>query len=146
MFGPLQIVGFLFRNFIAFTVTVETYYATEFANMIMMLVQQKGSKLQGTVMEKSHKGSVAQPVTQVGKVEMQPIIGRFQPMGRVDAPSDARWVYPNPMELPQLVDPNDELQMIIDPKSKYAENARAAAGRQIDREIINGALGNNQTS
>lgn len=127
------------------SVQVPTYYAQEFANIIKLLLQQKGSRLRGCVMEKNHYGQQASPVDQVGAVEMQPVVGRFAPMGRVDAPADRRWVFPNPMDLPQLVDRFDELQMIIDPKSAYVENALAAAGRQIDRQIISAFFGTSYT-
>ena len=127
------------------SVQTPTYYAQEFANTIKLLLQQTQSKLRGTVQEKTHYGQQASPVDQVGAVEMQPVVGRFAPMGRVDAPADRRWVFPNPFDLPQLLDPNDTLQMIIDPKGAYVQNALAAANRQIDRFIINGMLGTNFT-
>lgn len=121
------------------------YYAQEYANTIMLLLQQKGSRLRSSVTEKEHTGQQASPVDQVGSVEMQPVVGRFAPMGRVDAPADRRWVFPNAKDLPQLLDVFDELKMIVDPKSKYVENALAAAGRQVDREIIAGMLNTNYT-
>lgn len=127
------------------SVQTPTYYAQEFSTIIKLLLQQKGSRLRGSVMEKEHRGQQASPVDQVGAVEMQPVVGRFTPMGRVDAPAARRWVFPSPFSLPQLVDSFDLLQMIIDPKSSYVENALAAAGRQIDRTIINAFLGTNYT-
>ena len=122
-----------------------TYYAQEFATIIMLLLQQKGSRLRGTVTSKEQFGSQASPVDQVGPVEMQPVIGRFAPMGRIDPPANRRWVQPNPFDLPQLVDRFDLMKMVIDPKSAYVQTAVAAAGRQIDRTIINGYFGSNAT-
>jgi hypothetical protein len=127
------------------SVQTPTYYSQEFASSLRLLLQQTQSKLRGTVMEKGHTGQQASPVDQVGAVEMQPVVGRFGPMPRTDAPADRRWVFPNPFDLNQLLDPNDMLQMIVDPKGPYLQNALAAANRQIDRFIINGLLGTNLT-
>jgi hypothetical protein len=134
------LLRYLMSQMACFTVQVPTYYAQEFATIIKLLLQQMGSRLRGTTMEKEHVGQQASPVDQVGAVEMQSVVGRFNPMGRVDAPANRRWVFPNPFDLPQLLDRFDELQMIIDPKGAYVKNALMAAGRQIDRNII-AALG-----
>lgn len=142
----------LFLNFLVrmlsmclgnFAVQTPVYYAQEFANIIKLLLQQKGSRLRGSTMEGTHFGQQASAVDQVGAVEMQPVVGRFAPMGRVDAPAARRWVFPNPMDLPQLVDKFDKMQMVIDPTSTYVANALAAAGRQIDRQIITALFGTN---
>jgi hypothetical protein len=76
---------------------------------------------------------------------MLPVSGRFQPMGRVDAAFDRRWIFPNSFDLPQLLDSYDKLQMLIDPTSSYVQNAVYAAGRQLDRLIISAINGTNYT-
>jgi hypothetical protein len=72
----------------------------------------------------------------VGKVEMQEVTQRFAPMGRVDAATERRWVFPTDYDLPQMIDTFDKLRLITDPESKYVENAVYAAGRKIDTKII----------
>lgn len=126
-------------------VQIGTYRSRQFANTLMMLLQQQGSRLRGKVTEKGYTGKMASPVDQVGAVEMQPVTGRFTPMGRVDAPADRRWVSPSFFDLPQLVAETDTVEMILDPKGKYMENALAAAGRQVDRTILAAALATNYT-
>jgi hypothetical protein len=123
------------------SVNIDTWRVQQYASNIKMLLQQKGSRLRGKVMEGTHKGKQASPVDQVGAVEMQPVTTRFQPMGRVDAATARRWVQPLSFELPQLVDDFDLLKLISDPKSIYVENAVAAAGRQIDNIIIDAFFG-----
>lgn len=113
-----------------------SHYVTQFASNIQLLLQQNGSLLRPLVMTGSHKGKQASPVDQIGAVNAQRKNGRFQPMGRVDAPVDRRWVFPVDYDLPQLVDHQDELRMVLDPKSALVQNAQMAMGRAIDDEII----------
>jgi hypothetical protein len=115
---------------------VVTWYAQEYAKVINLLVQQRQSRLRKAVTEQRYEGVGGQPVDQIGLISMQPVTSRFQPMGRVDAPTNARWVYPGDYDLPQLLDSFDKLRLIVDPKGKMVEAAIAAAQRQIDDTII----------
>lgn len=112
------------------------HYVLQFATNIQLLLQQKGSKLRQYVMSGSHVGKQASPVDQIGAVNMQPVVSRFAPMGRVDAAVDRRWVYPSDFDLPQLIDSFDKLRLLTDPQSSYVQNAVYAAGRQMDDLII----------
>jgi len=128
------------------SVNIPTHYGRQYADTLMLLLQQKGSRLRGCVMEKSdYKGEQASPVDQEGPVEMQSVDSRFEAMGRVDSDSDRRWLFPKSYDLPQMVDHFDELKVLLDPKSQKVQNAVNAAGRQIDRRIIAGMLGTNYT-
>lgn len=124
---------------------VTTWYVQEYAKTIEELVQQRQSRLRRAVTEQRYEGKAGSPVEQVGLVSMQPVSSRFQPMGRVDAPTDRRWVYPNDFDLPQLLDSFDDLRLLIDPKSKLVENAHFAANRQIDDSIISAMFGTSKT-
>lgn len=119
------------------SVNIPTHFVQQYSTNINLLLQQKGSKLRNAVMTGSHVGKQASPVDQIGKVEMQPVTSRFAAMGRVDAPTDRRWVFPNDFDLPQLIDDFDKLRLITDPESAYVMNAVMAAGRQHDKLIIN---------
>lgn len=118
------------------SVNLPSHYVQQFATNIQLLLQQKGSILRPYVMTGSHVGKQASPVDQVGAVAMQPVNGRFQPMGRVDATVDRRWVFPSDFDLPQMIDSFDKLRLITDPQSVYVQNAVFAAGRQMDDLII----------
>lgn len=113
-----------------------THFVQQYTTNVQLLLQQRGSKLRPFVSEGSHSGKQAVPVDQIGKIEMQPVTNRFSPMGRVDAPTDRRWVTPADRDLPQMIDSFDKLRLITDPKSKYVENAAMAVGREYDRFII----------
>jgi hypothetical protein len=101
------------------SVNLPTHFVQQYSTNIALLLQQKGSKLRNTVMTGNHVGKQASPVDQIGKVEMQVVASRFAPMGRVDAPTDRRWVFPSDFDLPQLIDDFDKLRLITDPSSAY---------------------------
>lgn len=117
------------------SVNLPTHYVQQYSTNIQLLLQQKGSKLRNAVTTGSYVGKQASPVDQFGAVEMQPVTGRFNPMSRVDAAADRRWVFPSDFDLPQLIDEFDKLRLITDPSSAYVTNAVMAAGRQMDRLI-----------
>lgn len=118
------------------SINLPTFYVQQYATNIQLLLQQKGSRLRPFVMTGSHVGKAASPVEQIGAISMQPVSSRFQPMGRVDAALDRRWVYPSDFDLPQLIDSFDKLRLLVDPQSSYVQNAVYAAGRQFDDLLI----------
>jgi hypothetical protein len=123
------------------SVNLANLYAQQFATNFQLLLQQKGSRFRGKMMEQTHYGEQASPVDQIGVIEMQEVTTRFEPITRTDAPVDRRWVAPSAYDLSQLVDSFDELKMLTDPKSKYVENATKAAGRQLDRLVVTAFTG-----
>lgn len=118
------------------SLNIPDHYVKEFSTNVELLLQEKGTKLRGSVMEGRHVGESASPVDQIGTVEMQEVTNRFAPMGRVDAAVDRRWVSPRDFDLPQSIDTFDKLRLITDPESSYTQNAVFAAGRKIDTLII----------
>lgn len=127
------------------SVNLPTHYVQQYSTNLQLLLQQKGSKLRGAVTSASYVGKQASPVDQIGKIEMQSVTGRFNPMGRVDAPTDRRWVFPSDFDLPQLIDTFDKLRLITDPESSYVQNALMAAGRKIDALICDAFTGTAKT-
>lgn len=117
----------------------------QYADTIMLLLQQQGSRLRPAVTEATYKGEQASPVDQFGLVEMQEVTTRFEEMTRTDADADRRWLFPSSFDLMQLADHFDLLKNLNDPKGKYVQNALFAAGRRIDRTLIAGMLGTNKT-
>lgn len=123
------------------SVNLTTHFVQQYSTNIGLLLQQKGSKLRNAVTVGSYTGKQASPVDQIGKIEMQAVATRFAAMGRVDAPTDRRWVFPSDFDLPQLIDSFDKLRLITDPQSSYVQNAVMAAGRQFDRLICSAFTG-----
>jgi hypothetical protein len=124
---------------------IPLFYVEQFSSNIQLKLQQEGSVLRNCVMSGTHVGSQASPVDQFGAVVANKVTGRYNLMGRVDAPTDRRWVFPQDYDLPQLLDSFDKLRLLIDPMSSYVTNAVHALGRAIDIEILNGITGTNYT-
>ncbi len=122
---------------------IPVFYVEQFSSNIQLKLQQEGSVLRSCVMSGSHVGSQASPVDQFGAVVANKVVGRYNQMGRVDAPADRRWVFPQDYDLPQLLDSFDKLRLLIDPMSSYVTNAVYALGRSMDVEILSGLLGTN---
>jgi len=127
------------------SINIPLHYVQQYSTNLQLLLQQKGSKLRDTVMSGSHIGKQASPVDQVGAITAQRVTGRFNPMGRVDAALDRRWVFPNDYDLPQLIDTFDKLRLLVDPQSTYATNAMYAMGRAMDDEIVTAYFGDAKT-
>lgn len=124
---------------------VPLHYVQQFSSNVKLKLQQEGSRLEMAVMTGSHVGEQASPVDQYGAIVAQKVVGRYNPMSRVDAPTDRRWVLPQDYDLPQLLDSFDKLRLLADPTSVYVQNAVYALGRAKDEEILNGLLNANQT-
>jgi len=120
------------------------FYTTQFSTNIELLLQQKGSKLRGKVSEGMHVGKMASPINQVGAIELKAPAGRFAPKNETYANLARRWVFPQEGETDQLIDSFDELQTIVDPKSKLVEAAADAVGRAWDDSIMAAAVGTAQ--
>lgn len=128
------------------TINAPTFYAQQFATQVALLSQQLESKLQQSVrVGTGHYGEQASPVDQLGLIDASENTERFAPMPRTDAPTDRRWILPRNWDINQLLDKNDLIRMIVDPKMEMARAAVAGMNRRKDRTILDGLLGNNQT-
>jgi hypothetical protein len=116
-------------------------YTTQFTTNLEMLLQQKGSRLRGKTKEGTHVGKMASPMNQIAPIQAKAPAGRFAPKQRTDSQFVRRWVFPQEVELDQLIDSFDELQTIVDPKSAYVENASNAIGRSWDDAILAATTG-----
>ena len=127
------------------SINIPSLYVSQFSSNVQLKLQQKGSRLRTGVMTGMHVGKQASPVDQFGAIVANKVLGRFNPMARVDAPVDRRWVFPVDYDLPQLLDSFDKLRLLIDPESSYVTNAVNALGRAMDLEILSGIFDDNKT-
>lgn len=112
-------------------------YTTQFSTQIELLLQQKTSLLRGRLKEGFHVGKMASPVNQVGYLSAKSAAGRGAPLQIQNADFYRRWVFPQDVEIPQLVDNFDLLKTAVgDPKSELVQTATAAIGRAYDDAII----------
>ncbi len=109
------------------------------------LLQQRGSKFRGAVMEDSYHGKSGAAVNQIGAVNAQLRTTRHADTPLIETPHDRRWVYPSDYEWADLIDDADKLRTIADPTSPYAINGAMAMGRSIDDVIITAATGTSKT-
>lgn len=124
---------------------ITTSFVKDYSSNVEMLVQQRGSKLRNYLMVNSFTGDSASYIDQVGEVAAIRRTTRHSDTPLVPTPMDRRWVYPKDYEIADLIDTFDRLRLIIDPTSPFAMAQAAAIGRAMDDEIIEQALGTNQT-
>jgi hypothetical protein len=127
------------------TNVIPTWQVQQFSQRVDLLLQQKGSVLESYVDSGTYVGKQGSPVDQIGSVEAQKVTSRFSPMVYQHASTDRRWVFPIDYDLPQIVDSFDQLRLLNDPKSKWAENAAMAMGRKKDIEIMGSFFGTAKT-
>ena len=117
--------------------TITVARAIEFNARVNYLLQQKGSKFRSAVSSGTHTGAKqAQVVDQVGLVEMLPKTGRHQDLPTVSVPLARRWVTPTPFAMRDFIDRTDQLRMLWDPSSRFAETFAMAAGIVIDAFVV----------
>jgi hypothetical protein len=119
-------------------------FTTQYTTNMEMLLQQQGSKLRGKTKEGFHVGKMASPINQIGAIAAAAPPGPYAPLVRTDASLDRRWVFPQDIEIQQLIDTFDQLRTIVDPKSFYVTNAAYAVGRAWDDAIIAATTGTAQ--
>lgn len=112
-------------------------YAQQYSSTIQLLLQQKESRLSGTVTPHTITGAkAATPVEQIGKVEATERTRRYPPLAPDDTPHTRPWFYPRDFDWNDLIDSIDKLRILADPQSAYVQNGVAAMNRAKDRVII----------
>jgi hypothetical protein len=124
---------------------ITTHFVQQYTTNVQLLLQQKGSRLRGSVREGMHVGEQAVPVDQIGKVEATKRGTRYPDLTPSDTPTDRRWVFPSDYDWNDLIDNVDKLRMLVDPQSSYVLNGTYAMGRAMDNEIIPAFFGTAKT-
>ena len=117
----------------------------DYKSTVEHLLQQRGSKFRGAVMEDSYHGKSGAAVNQLGAVTAQAKTTRHADTPLIETPQDKRWVYPTDYEWADLIDDQDKLRIIADPTSPYAINGAMALGRAMDDLIVTAATGTSKT-
>lgn len=116
--------------------TVDTAFVRQFEATIAHLVQQKQSKLRMSVKVDTDFVGEFKFYDQLGKSDMVEKVTRHQDTPIIDPDHQRRRITKRDFIHNTLFDKEDQLAMIVDPKSSYAENASFAAGRTMDDRII----------
>jgi hypothetical protein len=120
---------------------VNKAFVQQFADNLIIMAQQKGSRLLPTVMVKKVTGKYAH-FDRLGATVAQLRTSRHGDTPIIDTPHSRRRVVLEDYEWADLIDTQDELRMLIDPRSSYAEAGANALGRKMDDIIIEAAGGN----
>jgi hypothetical protein len=123
---------------------VPTAFVQQFSANLIHLAQQKGSRLMPTVMVKEVVGKYAH-FDRLGKTAARKRTSRHGDTPIIDTPHSRRRAVLEDYDWSELVDSQDELRMLIDPKSAYAEAGAWALGRSMDDAIIDAAVGSSQS-
>lgn len=122
------------------SVNITTSFVNQFKANVSHLVQQKGSRLSKAVEHETITGESAY-FEQIGSTEAVDITSRHMDTPRVDTPHERRRVTTSGAVWSDLIDKEDKIRMLIDPKSDYAKAAVWALGRKRDDVIIAAADG-----
>lgn len=109
------------------------------------LLQQQGSKLMMGVTTMGFQGKAAQVVQQYGAIEAQAITSRHANTVLSSTPQTSRWIRPSDWGVADMVDREDLLRSLTDPKSDFARAQAMGMGRKQDDIILDGIFGVNYT-
>lgn len=115
---------------------IDQAFVDQFRDNVIMLVQQEGSRLRGTLTERNDLTGESEFIERVGKIEPQLRTTRHQDTPLSSVPHSKRRLDLKDYELADLIDKVDELRTLIDPQSDYVRAFGMGFGRQIDRDII----------
>lgn len=119
---------------------ITTAFVEQYKANVYHLTQQKGSKLRKAVRTEQVTGKNAY-FEQLGSTSARQRTSRHSDTPRMDTPHARRRVSLNDYDWADLIDSEDQIRMLIDPTSPYAEAASMAMGRSIDDAIVAAADG-----
>ena len=122
------------------SVQITTAFVEQYKANVYHLTQQKGSKLRRAVRTEMVTGKNAY-FEQMGATSARMRTSRHADTPRMDTPHSRRRVSLSDFDWADLVDGEDQVRMLIDPTSGYAEAASMAMGRAMDDAIVAAADG-----
>ncbi|MEE9529107.1 MAG: phage capsid protein [Dehalococcoidia bacterium] len=125
--------------------TVTTAFTEQYSALVYMLSQQKGSKFRNLVRNETVSSARNAYFERLGLATAQEITTRHGDTPLNEIPHSRRRLTPADYNTATLLDHQDQLKMLIDPKSPYANAQAMELGRIIDDVIIAAALGSVST-
>jgi hypothetical protein len=122
------------------SIQITTSMVEQYRSTVYHLSQQKGSKLRRAVRNETVNGRNAY-YEQLGAVSARMRTSRHADTPRMDTPHQRRRVSLNDYDWADIIDGEDQIRMLIDPTSQYAEAGAMAMGRAMDDAIIAAADG-----
>jgi len=115
---------------------ISTAFVQQYKDNIIQLVQQRMTKLRSTVMVDTDFTGEFKFYDQLGSSDMVERTGRNQDTPSIDPDHRRRRLGIKDFVHARLLDKEDVLRVITDPKSAYSISVSMAAGRKIDDVII----------
>ncbi len=125
--------------------TVTTAFTEQYSALVYILAQQKGSKFRGKVRNETVNSARNAYFERLGLATAQLITTRHGDTPLNEIPHSRRRLTPADYNTATLLDNADQLKMLIDPKSPYANAQAMELGRIADDVIIAAALGDVST-
>jgi hypothetical protein len=122
------------------SIQITTAFVEQYKANVYHLTQQKGSRLRRSVRVETVVGKNAY-FEQLGATSARKRTSRHADTPRMDTPHARRRVALEDFDWADLVDNEDQVRMLIDPTSQYAEAAAMALGRSMDDSIVAAATG-----
>jgi hypothetical protein len=113
-------------------------FVQQYSANVMMLSQQKGSRLRPFVRQETVKGKSAF-FDRIGSVSAIKKVSRHGNTPQIDTPHSRRMLVLSDYEWADLIDQLDKVRLLNDPQSEYVMAAMWAMGRSMDDEIISAA-------
>lgn len=126
------------------SVDITTAMVEQYKSNIVLLSQQKGSRLRGAVRVEPITGENAY-FEQIGATAAQKKTTRHMDTPQIDTPHSRRKCSIDDYVWADFVDKEDLIRTLIDPTSPYAVNAVNAFGRSMDDVLITAAGGTSYT-
>lgn len=121
-------------------------YIKQYTENVLMDANQRQSKARAWCQVKSQTGGpgmgVAVAFDGLGRISMEPKIGRGVVTPRTDPGHKRRWAYPVPYAQGIPIEDVDITRMLLDPTSKYTVQMSEAVGIKYDEVIFAAAIGN----
>jgi len=125
--------------------TIEQYYVEQYQNTIRILSQQKNSRLEGTTIPPVQVTGDALYWERMGSTEAVELVTRHDDTPNIEVDHSRRKQTATPRVWATLLDKEDQVRMLVDPKNYYNQIARMAMNRAKDSVIIT-ALGGSSYS
>lgn len=116
-------------------------FVQQFQDNILLLSQQKASRLRDSVYVKVITGNAVY-FERLAPMEASLRVSRNAPSPLSQPDHSRRRCTMEDWELGMAVDKQDEIRILIDPQSSYAQNFASSMGRKIDDQVILNANGN----
>ena len=134
---------------ITLTGGIPTYFTDQFSSTLYHLCQQKESKFKQAVRVEPVLGAEDKAFDSIGMLELEAKTSRNPATPTIDITTQRRWVSTSPFHQAVLFDKDDDLSMIVDPRSDVQMELVRAINRKYDDIIlaaIDGAVASGRRS